>query len=262
MPRKRDSLATAGHSCQAAPTKRKKEPPQRPVVKRVVDEQSGFGVDVIFDSRTCLFSARIPGFPEDVLGREAGPVVERTLAILRATRQYQWRQSIVVDVGSEGNFWDRDTGDEALDRTSRQTGGCEIDVASANVRIRYYRIEIAPKPGDPAKFVCRPHADDVMARDAGLERWMRMDATERRAKGEDVGDFLERKRAVVLPYSAETWAAVQKAAADVLAVGERLRSLVQQPEALAALGGMLLASGEAAQLPAHPVDGQEDLDES
>ena len=249
---KGDALATVNGGASTelatlskAPKKPKKGPSKRTVVERVTDKESGASVNVYYDASIRMFTADVPGFPTRIMGTESGPVISRTRDVLRATRAYQWRPSIVVDAGGHGDFWDDNTDPETLHKTGHHTGLCSYDVFDATLAIRFYRCEIAPKPGDPSKFVCRPHSEDVVARDAGLQPWQRPDANERRARGEDVGDFLERKRAVVVPYSPETWAAVQKAAADVLAVGERLRALLAKPEALALMGARLLALPES-----------------
>ncbi len=250
------ALVAAGRSelTTSAPPRAKpprKPPTRRNVVKRVTDEESGVFVDVTFDAGSGRFEAKIPGYPEPVLGYVAGDVFKRTAEILRATREYQWKPSIVVDTGRDANFWENGRGEDGAPllrgskRTLHHSGGCKVEHVEVMARMTFYRIEIAPKPGDPTRFVCRPHADDVAALEAAKPY---LDAAERRTKGTDVGDFLESNRATVMPYTPALWAAVQQAAADVLAVGERLAALVAQPEALAAMGHNLLAAGMSAPL--------------
>jgi hypothetical protein len=239
------SLVRSGPSelapLKEAPRRAKKGPAKRTIVERVVDRESGAAVDIYYEMHTKMFRADVPGFPTPIMGAESGPVISKARDVLRATRAYQWKPSIVVDSGKEGMFWDKSTEPESMHQTEHHMGNCKLDVSDATLAIRFYRCEIAPKPGDPSKFVCRPFAEDVVARDSGLRSLDRRDATESRTRGEDVGDFLERKRATVLPYSPETWAAVQQAAADILEVGNRLRSLLAKPEQLALAGARLLA---------------------
>ncbi len=242
------ALVPTGPAGLAVPPKakpKKKGPARRTLVKQVTDERSGVTVDVVLDAQTGLFEAKVPGYPTTILGHELGKVVSETARILRAAQEYQWKPSIVVDVGRDGNFWEeRPLGDD-LRHSTHQSGGCVTKRLEAALAVRFYRLEIAPKPGDPARFVCRPHLDDVTAEDKDTPSWRRKDATEGREKGSDVGDFLERSSATVMPYTPELWAAVQQAAADVLAVGMRLRELVKRPDILAEVGARLLLAGTA-----------------
>lgn len=256
-------VAPSGRLAVATPPQakpKKNGPARRTVVKRVTDERSGITVDVVLDAQTGLFEAKVPGYPTTILGPDFATVVAETERILRAAQEYQWKPSIVVDVGRDGGFWAEDRPGRPNDdvrHTHLQRGGCVVDVTEAALAMRYYRVEIAPKPGDPARFVCRPHMEDVEAEDAGKESWVPKHATLHREKGHDVGDFLERSSAVVMPYTPELWAAVEQAAEDVLAVGKRLRELVKRPDLLAKVGSRLLLASAPDTIPALPAPDQE-----
>lgn len=133
---------------------RNKKPPKRTIVDRVIDPESGAGVDVLFDRTSGQFEATVPGYPQSILGRDIGPVVKRTREILRATRQYQWKPTIVVNVAADHAFFDDAPPD--VKRVHYVSGFCEVDHLRVRVDVEFYRIEIAPKPGDPSRFVCRP----------------------------------------------------------------------------------------------------------
>lgn len=247
---KKDALAIRGSTGLATSpppisASRKKGPTQRTVVDRVVDEKSGFGVDVIFDRKKGLFEASVPGYPQEIIDDTIGPVLKKAREVLRATREYQWKASIVIDIGDGGPFWEKGQGQPDLREVSWHCGGCRITQYKVDTQFKFYRLEIAPKPGDPSRFVCRPHVEDVTDPEGGYRR----DA-EDRLRGNDVGDFLERARAVVIPYSPEAWTGIKQVSIDIRRMLDKLRELVRQPEALAA-GARLLPPAKA-PVPALP----------
>lgn len=185
-----------------------------PQIESVTDPKSGHTATVHYDRETGDFWALIPPLGDRVADRDGKVCVRKVReALARSRSGFEWSGAIVVDHGG---------GPKALDhRFGGFGGGDRWNARGASLSFEFWRLEVSPKPGAPGAVVARPHPEDVADHDR-----------ECRSQGADVRDYHPHEEHVQIPYTVETWDALQRLKLATERTYANLVALFADPELL------------------------------